>query len=171
MAFPFSRASSQPRDRTQVSRIAGGFCYQLSHKQSPLEHSKHPVNAPGLNGHLGPWNLQHHLIDHLSIWIQLFKNVSLWSKADGGCAALSIAPSPTFSIRGCRVQAKAVIGTPKNPTPLPFLPFFSRFTHTHQVTTLLFAFSQRSTLTTVRMPKRKDRRSPRRFQDKRERSR
>ena len=24
-AFPFSRGSSQPRDRTQVSRIAGGF--------------------------------------------------------------------------------------------------------------------------------------------------
>ena len=25
VAFPFSRASSQPRDQTQVSRIAGGF--------------------------------------------------------------------------------------------------------------------------------------------------
>ena len=25
VAFPFSRASSQPRDRTQVSCIAGGF--------------------------------------------------------------------------------------------------------------------------------------------------
>ena len=25
VAFPFSRASSQPRDRTQVSHIAGGF--------------------------------------------------------------------------------------------------------------------------------------------------
>ena len=25
VAFPFSRRSSQPRDRTQVSRIAGGF--------------------------------------------------------------------------------------------------------------------------------------------------
>ena len=25
VAFPFSRVSSQPRDRTQVSRIAGGF--------------------------------------------------------------------------------------------------------------------------------------------------
>ena len=24
-AFPFSRGSSQPRDRTQVSKIAGGF--------------------------------------------------------------------------------------------------------------------------------------------------
>ena len=24
-AFPFSRASSQPRDQTQVSRVAGGF--------------------------------------------------------------------------------------------------------------------------------------------------
>ena len=25
VAFPFSRASSQPRDPTQISRIAGGF--------------------------------------------------------------------------------------------------------------------------------------------------
>ena len=25
VAFPFSRGSSQPRDRTQVSSIAGGF--------------------------------------------------------------------------------------------------------------------------------------------------
>ena len=35
VAFPFSRGSSQPRDWTQVSRIAGGFFYQLSHSGSP----------------------------------------------------------------------------------------------------------------------------------------
>ena len=35
VAFPFSRGSSQPRNQTQVSRIAGGFFYQLSHKGSP----------------------------------------------------------------------------------------------------------------------------------------
>ena len=35
-AFPFSRESSQPRDRTQVSHIAGRF-YQLSHKGSPVD--------------------------------------------------------------------------------------------------------------------------------------
>ena len=34
VAFPFSRGSSQPRDRTQVSHIAG-ILYQLSHKGSP----------------------------------------------------------------------------------------------------------------------------------------
>ena len=33
-AYPFSRGSSQTRDQTQVSRIAGGFFYQLSHKGS-----------------------------------------------------------------------------------------------------------------------------------------
>ena len=27
VAFPFSRRSSQPRDRTQVSHIAGGFSW------------------------------------------------------------------------------------------------------------------------------------------------
>ena len=26
VAIPFSRGASQPRDQTQVSRIAGGFC-------------------------------------------------------------------------------------------------------------------------------------------------
>ena len=26
VAFPYSRGSSQPRDQTQVSHIAGGFC-------------------------------------------------------------------------------------------------------------------------------------------------
>ena len=31
VAYPFSRGSSQPRDQTQVSRIAGRFFYQLSH--------------------------------------------------------------------------------------------------------------------------------------------
>ena len=31
VAFPFSKASSPPRDQSQVSRIAGGLFYQLSH--------------------------------------------------------------------------------------------------------------------------------------------
>ena len=35
VACPFPRGSSQPRDRTQVSCIAGGFFYQLNHKLSP----------------------------------------------------------------------------------------------------------------------------------------
>ena len=35
VAFPFSRGSSQPRGRTQVSCMAGGFCYQLSQQGSP----------------------------------------------------------------------------------------------------------------------------------------
>ena len=35
VAFPFSRRSSQPRDQTQVSLVAGRILYQLSHKGSP----------------------------------------------------------------------------------------------------------------------------------------
>ena len=35
VAVLLSRASSQPRERTQVSHIAGGFFYQLNHKGSP----------------------------------------------------------------------------------------------------------------------------------------
>ena len=34
VAVPFSSGSSQPRDRTQVSNIAGGL-YQQSHQGSP----------------------------------------------------------------------------------------------------------------------------------------
>ena len=37
VAFPFSRGSSQPRNRTQVSCIAGGFFYQLNLKRSPIK--------------------------------------------------------------------------------------------------------------------------------------
>ena len=35
VATPFSRGSSQPRDRTQVSHIARRILYQLSHQGSP----------------------------------------------------------------------------------------------------------------------------------------
>ena len=35
VAFPFSRASSQPRDRPQISCIGRRILYQLSHKGSP----------------------------------------------------------------------------------------------------------------------------------------
>ena len=35
VAVLLSRGSSQPRERTQVSHVAGGFFYQLSHQGSP----------------------------------------------------------------------------------------------------------------------------------------
>ena len=35
VAFPFSRGSSQPRDRTQVAHIGKQSLYQLSHRWSP----------------------------------------------------------------------------------------------------------------------------------------
>ena len=34
VAFPLSRGSYQPRDRIQVSHIAGRFFYQLSHREA-----------------------------------------------------------------------------------------------------------------------------------------
>ena len=47
VAFPFFRGSSQPRDQTQVSCIASGFFYQLSHKGSPriLEWVAYPFSS------------------------------------------------------------------------------------------------------------------------------
>ena len=34
VAFPFSKGSSQPRDQTQVSRIAGGFFTSWATRES-----------------------------------------------------------------------------------------------------------------------------------------
>ena len=51
VAFPFSRGSSQPRDRTQGSNPALPHCrrilYQLSHKGSPSMTTSHPYMTPG----------------------------------------------------------------------------------------------------------------------------
>ena len=46
VVFPFSRRSSQPRDQTQVSCIAGGF-FTRSHKGSPqiLEWTAYPFSS------------------------------------------------------------------------------------------------------------------------------
>ena len=38
VAFPFSRGSSQPRDRTQVSHIAGGFFTSWATREAMLTH-------------------------------------------------------------------------------------------------------------------------------------
>ena len=43
VAFPFSRGSSQPRDRTQVSRIAGGFFNNWATRFSLLIFGDFPV--------------------------------------------------------------------------------------------------------------------------------
>ena len=47
VAVPFSRGSSQPRDRTQVSCIADRFFNQVSHKGSPriLEWVAYPFSS------------------------------------------------------------------------------------------------------------------------------
>ena len=39
VAFPFSRGSSQPRDQTQVSHIAGRFFTSLATKKNTLKSS------------------------------------------------------------------------------------------------------------------------------------
>ena len=36
VAIPFSRASSQPRDRTQVTRISGGFFTSWATKEAQI---------------------------------------------------------------------------------------------------------------------------------------
>ena len=47
VAFPFSRGSSQPRDGTQVSRIAGGFFTSWATREAPQYWSGQPISSPG----------------------------------------------------------------------------------------------------------------------------
>ena len=46
-AFAFSRGSSQPRDWTQVSRIAGGFFTRWAIKEAQEYWSEQPLPSPG----------------------------------------------------------------------------------------------------------------------------
>ena len=47
VAFPFSRGSSQPRDRTQVSHIAGGFFTNWAIREADKHTSKFFLNKVG----------------------------------------------------------------------------------------------------------------------------
>ena len=46
VAFPFSRASSQPRDQTQVSRIAGRFFTSWATREIQEYWSGYPIPSP-----------------------------------------------------------------------------------------------------------------------------
>ena len=46
VAFPFSRGSSQPRDSTQVSRIAGGFFTSWATGEAQEYWSGQPIPSP-----------------------------------------------------------------------------------------------------------------------------
>ena len=48
VAFPFSRGSSQPRDQTQVSCIAGGFFTSLATREAQEHWSGYPTPSPGI---------------------------------------------------------------------------------------------------------------------------
>ena len=47
VAIPFSRVSSQPRDQTQVSCIAGGFFTSWTTKEAQEYWSGQPIPSPG----------------------------------------------------------------------------------------------------------------------------
>ena len=47
VAFPFSKGSSQPRDRTQVSRIAGGFSTSWATREAQEYWSGESIPIPG----------------------------------------------------------------------------------------------------------------------------
>ena len=47
VAFPFSRGSSQPRDRTQACCIAGGFFTSRATREAQEYWSGYPIPSPG----------------------------------------------------------------------------------------------------------------------------
>jgi len=87
VAFPFSRGSSQPRDQTQVSRIAGGFFYLLSHrgmhthKNVAAQFSQHHLLVRQFCSTVHSWLLSHKSVDHIfaSLVAQLENNpLAIW---------------------------------------------------------------------------------------------
>ena len=46
VAFPFSRGSSQPKDRTQVSHIAGGFFTIWTTREAQEYWNGYPIPSP-----------------------------------------------------------------------------------------------------------------------------
>ena len=49
VAFPFSKGSSQPRDRTQVSRLAGGFFTSWAKREAREYWSGYPLSSGSLS--------------------------------------------------------------------------------------------------------------------------
>ena len=74
VAFPFSRGSSQPRDQTQVSHIAGGFFTSWATREAhALNSAWYIADAQWMfTGELINSNVLHHLI-------QTWNNVSTFS--------------------------------------------------------------------------------------------
>ena len=90
VAFPFSRGSSQPRDQTQVSRIAGGFFTSWATREAHLWknpvlfwHHKIYITTAFFLMHLVcylsilPTSLKHFEVYLLLLWIYQYI-ISLW---------------------------------------------------------------------------------------------
>ena len=73
VAFPFSRVSSQPRDRTQVSRIAGGFFTNWAIREAPSAMKAGLFLFYSLHSHVFPWFLCKHSINIFEGTIPLCK--------------------------------------------------------------------------------------------------
>ena len=70
--FPFSRGSSQPRDQTQVSCIAGQFLTSWTSRETPWRKKRlpTPVFWPGeFHGLYSPWDLKK---SDTTDWLSLF---------------------------------------------------------------------------------------------------
>ena len=82
VAIPFSRGSSQPRNRTQVSRIAGGFFTNWATKGSPYKEKSKGKNCWPLR--VGPWD----------------KYISKMKMAAKGLSWCPVAKTPCSQCRG-----------------------------------------------------------------------
>ena len=77
VAFPFSRGSSQPRDQTQVSHIAGRFFTSWATREA-LEYVYHIYIHSSVNGHLGCY----HILAVASAAMNIGMHFSFWIVAD-----------------------------------------------------------------------------------------
>ena len=72
VAFPFSRGSSQPRDQTQVSHIAGGYFTSWATREAPQDSEVQFIKTAGpswISSQQGPrcfWEAQFYTPDYVT---------------------------------------------------------------------------------------------------------
>ena len=124
VAFPFSRGSSQPRDRTQVSHIAGGFLTSWATREAhALNSTWYIADAQWMfTGELiNNSNALHHLI-------QTWKNFSMFSPSTAGEGnGTPLQYSCLENPMGGGAWWAAVNGVAKSRTPLSDFTFTFHF--------------------------------------------
>ena len=107
VAIPFSRGSSQPRDRTQDSCIAGGFLTSWAIREAPRGKDMVPFHRPRNQGSGKGWDLS-----KITCWLMGLPT---------GSSIFDPQRQQFFPahIRGCPLKALALPECRQRPLPLP----------------------------------------------------